>query len=148
MDTPWTTHLLVIANRTVDSGEVRDAIIERAAAGSVHVTLVAPVSSGTGSERERRAATAERVERAVQQLTKAGVTVDGIVGDSDPMVAVQEAWDPRRFDEVIVATLPTGASRWMAADLPRRVERLIGARVTSVVADAGRRLAAMSRLST
>jgi hypothetical protein len=148
MDTPWTTHLLVIANRTVDSGEVRDAIIERAAAGSVHVTLVAPVSSGTGSERERRAATAERVERAVQQLTKAGVTVDGIVGDSDPMVAVQEAWDPRRFDEVIVATLPSGASRWMAADLPRRVERLTGARVTRVVADTGRRLAAMSRLST
>jgi hypothetical protein len=64
------------------------------------------------------------------------------------MVAVQEAWDPCRFDEVIVATLPTGASRWMAADLPRRVERLIGARVTRVVADAGRRLAAMSRLST
>jgi hypothetical protein len=35
----------------------------------------------------------------------------------------------------------------MAADLPRRVERLTGARVTRVVADAGRRLAAMSRLS-
>ncbi|HEV7882045.1 MAG TPA: hypothetical protein VGO81_00670 [Solirubrobacteraceae bacterium] len=148
MDTPWTTRLLVIANRTVDSEEVRQAIIGRAADGAVHVTLVAPVSSGTGSERERRAATAERVERAVQQLTAAGVTVDGIVGDPDPMVAVQEAWDPCRFDEVIVATLPTGASRWMAADLPRRVERLIGARVTRVVADAGRRLAAMSRLST
>jgi hypothetical protein len=147
MDTPWTTRLLVIANRTVDSGEVREAIIERASDGPVHVTLVAPVSSGTGSERERRAATAERVRRAVQQLTEAGVTVDGIVGDSDPMVAVQEAWDPRRFDEVIVATLPSGASRWMAADLPRRVERLTGARVTRVVADAGRRLAAMSRLS-
>jgi hypothetical protein len=148
MDTPWTTKLLVIANRTVDSGEVREAIIERAAGGPVHVTLVAPVSSGTGSERERRAATAERVERAVQRLTEAGVAVDGVVGDSDPMVAVQEAWDPRRFDEVIVATLPTGASRWMAADLPRRVERLTGARVTRVVADGGRRLAAMSRRST
>jgi GABA permease len=148
MHTPWTTHLLVIANRTVESEEVREAIIGRAAGGPVHVTLVAPVSSGTGSARERRAATAERVQRAVRQLTEAGVTVDGIVGDSDPMVAVQDAWDPRRFDEVIVATLPTGASRWMAADLPRRVERLTGARVTRVVADAGRRLAAMSRPST
>jgi hypothetical protein len=61
---------------------------------------------------------------------------------------VQDVWDPRRFDEVIVATLPTGTSRWMAADLPRRVERLTGARVTRVVAQAGRRFAAMARAPT
>jgi hypothetical protein len=145
---PWTTKLLVIANRTVDSEEVREAIVSRAAAGPLHVTLVAPVSSGSGSLRARRAATAQRLERAVQRLREAGVAVDGVVGDSDPMVAVQDAWDPRRFDEVIVATLPTAASRWMAADLPRRVERLTGARVTRVVAGGGRRLAAMARSST
>ncbi len=52
------------------------------------------------------------------------------------MVAVQDAWDPRRFDEVIVATLPTGVSRWLAADLPHRIERLTGARVTHIVAAA------------
>jgi|tagenome__1003787_1003787.scaffolds.fasta_scaffold18383656_1 hypothetical protein len=142
---PWTTKALVIANRTVDSPEVRDAIVSRAAAGPLHVTLVAPVSSGSGSLRERREGTAQRLERAVAQLRAAGVTVEGIVGDGDPMVAVQDVWDPRRFDEVIVATLPTGASRWMAADLPRRVERLTGARVTRVVAQAGGRMAALAR---
>ena len=143
----WTTKLLVIANRTVDSEEVREAIVSRAAEGPLHVTLVAPVSRGSGSERARRAATAERLERAVQQLHDAGVAVEGVVGDSDPMAAVQDVWDPRRFDELIVATLPTGASRWMAADLPRRVERLTGARVTRVVADGGRRFASMARSS-
>jgi GABA permease len=140
---PWTTKVLVIANRTVESEEVREALVSRAAAGPLDVTLVAPVSSGTGSVRERRTVTEQRVERAVQRLRAAGVTVEGVVGDSDPMVAVQDAWDPRRFDEVIVATLPTGASRWMAADLPRRVERLTGARVTRVVAAQGRRLASI-----
>jgi hypothetical protein len=140
---PWTTKVLVIANRTVESEEVRDALVSRAAAGPLDVTLVAPVSSGTGSVRERRNVTAQRVERAVQRLRAAGVTVEGVVGDSDPMVAVQDAWDPRRFDEVIVATLPTGASRWMAADLPRRVERLTGARVTRVIAEERRRLASI-----
>jgi hypothetical protein len=143
----WTTKLLVIANRTVDSEEVREAIVSRAAEGPLHVTLVAPVSSGSGSQRARRAATAERLERAVQQLHEAGVAVEGVVGDSDPMAAVQDVWDPRRFDELIVATLPTGASRWMAADLPRRVERLTGARVTRVVTDGGRRFASMARSS-
>jgi hypothetical protein len=144
----WTTKLLVIANRTVESEEVREAIVSRAAEGPLHVTLVAPVSSGTGSERARRAATEQRLERAVRRLHDAGVAVDGVVGDPDPMVAVQDVWDPRRFDEVIVATLPTGTSRWMAADLPRRVERLTGARVTRVVAEAGRRFAAMARAPT
>jgi hypothetical protein len=134
---PWTTKLLVIANRTIDSDEIRDAIVNRAAAGPVQVTLVAPATGrGTVPPRVRRTATAQRLEGAVQRLREAGVPVEGIVGDSDPMVAVQEAWDPRRFDEVIVATLPTGVSRWMAADLPHRVERLTAARVTHIVAAA------------
>jgi GABA permease len=82
----------------------------------------------------------------VRLLREAGVAVEGVVGDADPMVAVQEAWDPRRFDEIIVATLPTGASRWMAADLPHRVERFSGARVAHVVAAPGRtRLAAVAQ---
>ncbi|MGI9099194.1 MAG: hypothetical protein ACR2H2_12035 [Solirubrobacteraceae bacterium] len=133
---PWTTKLLVIANRTIDSDEIRNAIVNRAAAGPVQITLVAPASSGTGPPRARRTATAQHLEQAVQQLREAGVPVEGVVGDSDPMLAVQDAWDPRRFDEVIVATLPTGVSRWMAADLPHRVERFTAARVTHIVAAA------------
>jgi GABA permease len=134
---PWTTKLLVIANRTIDSEEIRNAIVDRAAAGPVQVTLVAPATGrGTAPPRVRRTVTAKRLEGAVQRLREAGVSVEGVVGDSDPMVAVLDAWDPRRFDEVIVATLPTGASRWMAADLPHRVERLTAARVTHIVAAA------------
>jgi hypothetical protein len=133
---PWMTKLLVIANRTVDSEEILDAIVSRAAAGPVEVTLVAPASSGPGSMSLRRSMTEQRLERALQGLSEAGVPVQGVVGDPDPMVAVQDAWDPRRYDEVIVATLPTGVSRWMAADLPHRVERMTGARVTHVVAAA------------
>ena len=94
----------------VDSEEIRDAIVSRAAAGPLQVTLVAPASTGPGSSRERRAQTAVRLERAVQRLHEAGVPVKGVVGDPDPMLAVQDAWDPRRYDEVIVATLPTGVS--------------------------------------
>jgi hypothetical protein len=122
----WTTKVLVIANRTVDSEEVREAIVSRAAAGPLQVMLVAPASGGASSLRERRAETAQRLERAVQRLRAAGVAVEGVVGDADPMVAV----------------LPTGVSRWMAADLPRRVERFSGARVAHVVAASGRKRAA------
>ena len=116
---PRTMKLLVVANRTIGSEEVRDAIIDRAAAGPVHVTLVAPVSIGAGPaparrtatarrlERARRTATAQHLERAVQQLREAGVAVEGIVGgDPDPMVAGPLALDPAGYDEVVVSCRP------------------------------------------
>jgi hypothetical protein len=130
----WTTKLLVIANRTIDANEIRDAIVSRAAGGPLEVTLVAPVLSGAGSMRARRTATAPRLDRAVKRLGEAGVKAEAIVGDADPIIAVKDAWDPRRFDEVIVVTPPTGLPRWMPADLPHRVERLTAARVTHVIA--------------
>jgi hypothetical protein len=43
-------------------------------------------------------------------------------------------WDPRSFDEVIVSTLPGQASKWMLMDLPHRIARFTGVRVTHVVA--------------
>lgn len=121
----WTTKLLVIANRTADSDALYDVLVARAAAGPVEVTLVAPASAP---------GTQARVERALERLREAGVPAEGAVGDEDPIVAVQDTWDPRRFDEVVVATLPTDVSRWLSLDLPRRIRRLTDARVTHVVA--------------
>jgi hypothetical protein len=63
-----------------------------------------------------------------------GLTVDGRVGDQDPIAAVSDAWDPTQWDEVVVSTLPTGTSRWLQVDLPHRIERLAGVTVTHVVA--------------
>jgi hypothetical protein len=130
----WTTHLLVIANRTVDSDELHEELVARASVGPVDVTLLAPATAEPGGEGDARAATAQRLLDAVQNLRHAGVRVRGILGDPDPMLALDEVWDPRRFDEVVVVTLPRRTSRWLAADLPRRVERFTGARVTHVMA--------------
>ncbi len=40
----FTTHLLVVANRTVDSPELLDALRERAQRGPIHATLLAPTT--------------------------------------------------------------------------------------------------------
>src|ERR671932_1616185 len=115
---PIRIHLLVVANQTVDSAELFDALEKRAAEGPVHVTLLAPV---LWSEREdaRR-----RVDGAVARLKEQGIDAEGMLGDADPCVAVQEVWDPGRFDEVVVSTYSTGASRWMQIDLPHRIAKL------------------------
>ena len=115
---PFRTHLLVVANQTVDSPELFDALRQRAEQGPIHVTLLAPVP---WSQREEAQ---ERLDAAVARLKEAGVEAEGTVGDSDPICAVQETWDPGRYDEVIVSTLPVGASRWMQIDVPHRVAKL------------------------
>jgi hypothetical protein len=54
----------------------------------------------------------------------AGSDVEGIVGDADPIAAIQDAINLRGFDEVIISTLPTRISRWLHLDLPRKVTGL------------------------
>ena len=44
---------------------------------------------------------------ALPKLSEAaGATVEGVVGDPDPVAAVQDAINLRGFDEIIISTLP------------------------------------------
>ena len=122
------THLLVVANQTADAPELLAELGRRARRGPLAVTLVVPTAWAD------RVAARRRADTAAAALRDAGLDVDAVLGDADPVLAVQERWDPRRFDEVLVATLPTGSSKWLLCDLPRRVERLTGATVTHLEA--------------
>jgi hypothetical protein len=123
---PFRTHLLVVANQTVDSPDLLSALAERTEQGPIHVTLLAPV---LWSEREEARA---RLDEACRGLRERGIESDGVLGDADPMVAVQEVWNPGRFDEIVVSTFATGASRWMQVDLPHRVAKLTDCTVRHV----------------
>jgi hypothetical protein len=61
--------------------------------------------------------------------------VSGCLGDADPFYAIHEIWNPARYDEILISTLPSGSSRWLRSDLPRRVERLTGALLSHVNAE-------------
>jgi hypothetical protein len=113
------THLLVVANRTVDSPDLLAALKDRASAQAIAVTLLVPTP---WAERE---AAQERVDAALATLRDAGIEAEGVLGDEDPMCAAQDTWDPKRMDEVLVSTLGRGSSHWMRIDLPHRVAKLI-----------------------
>jgi hypothetical protein len=123
---PVRTHLLVVANQTVGSPELVDALVERASRGPIRVTLLAPV---LWSERE---AARKRVDEACAALREFNIEAESVLGDADPIVAVQETWDPGRFDEELVSTFTTGASRWMQVDLPHRIAKLTDCTVRHV----------------
>ena len=126
--------VLVVANRTADSDEVHAAIVERAADGPIEVTLLAPATWEVVDPHGGRQSASRRLHAALTRLTAAGITARGVVGDPDPIAAVQEVWSSGRFDEVIVATLPHHLSRWLGLDLPRRVEQLTGLPTRHVIA--------------
>ncbi|MDQ6777050.1 MAG: hypothetical protein M3071_12740 [Actinomycetota bacterium] len=125
----WKRNFLVVANVTATSDELLDVLKERAARAPAAFTLIVPATHFGGG----RAAAAEQLGEAVERMRDAGLEIEGRVGDADAMVAVTESWDPKRYDEIIFSTLPTGLSKWLQADLPHRVAKLTGALVVHVV---------------
>jgi hypothetical protein len=125
----WEKHILVVANVTATSQELVQALKARAAREPVRFTLLVPATPFGGG----RAAAHDKLEEACEQLRREGLKLDGLVGNSDACVAVMETWDPKRHDEIILATLPMRFSKWLHAGLPERISRLTGASVTHVI---------------
>jgi hypothetical protein len=79
------------------------------------------------------------LELAIPLLEEAaGGHVEGMIGDTDPFVAVRDAVTRFGFDEIIVSTLPARVSHWLRRDLPHRVEQF-GLPVTVVTAQQSER---------
>ncbi len=127
----WHANVLVVANVTAASDALLSALQERAERGPIRVTLLMPAA---GLGHHAREAAAERLQEALERWRAAGLEATGVVGDSEPMHALSEVWDPRRFDEVVVSTLPGVSSRWLRFDFPHRVAQATGVPVTHVVA--------------
>jgi hypothetical protein len=124
------TRVLVVAHKTAATQPLLEAVRERAARGPSAFTLLVP-NSAHGLHKvvdaeDQSAGEAQGVlEQALPRLGEAaGAPVDGIVGDSDPMAAVQDAINLRGFDEIIISTLSPRVSRWLKLDLPSKVSGL------------------------
>ena len=127
----WKRSVLVVANVTATSDELLAVLKARAETGLVSFVLVVPATPFGGG----RAAATQTLGAALEQLRSVGLEADGQIGNADPVVAVTEAWDPKRFDEIVVSTLPMRFSKWLHAGLPERIEKLTGAPVTHVVSE-------------
>jgi GABA permease len=125
----WKRNILVVANVTATSSELFEALKAEVEKSPAAFTLIVPATPFGGG----RAAARAKLDEALEQLRRAGCEVEGSVGDADPLVAVTEAWDPKRYDEIIISTLPMRVSKWLHAGLPERVGKLTGAPVTHIV---------------
>jgi GABA permease len=128
----WKRSFLVVANVTATSDELIEALKARAPAS---FTLIIPATPFGGG----REAAVTKLQEALEQLRAAGLEAEGSVGNGDPILAVTDAWDPKKYDEIIVSTLPMRFSKWLHAGLPERIAKLTDAPVTHVVSQPPKR---------
>lgn len=112
--------LLVVAGEALDAdpAPVRDVVELRRRTG-LEVLVVAPASAGwlerwTSDDRPWRAAEA-RLRRCLDELRAGGVAAEGLVGDGDPQLAIEDALRLFDADEVIVAADPELRAEAIAA---------------------------------
>jgi hypothetical protein len=123
-------NVLVVANRTAASDDLITVLRERADRTPARFELLIPPSV---SGPEGRQAARRRLDFALARYAEFGLEATGRVGGSaDPVIAVIEAYNPGRHDEVVVSTLPESLSHWLRIDGPFRIARATGALVRHV----------------
>ena len=131
--------ILVVANRTAATPGLIAAVRERAAKGAATFTLLVPNTARglhklVDPEDQGQSEAEQTLELAIPLLEEAaGGPVEGMVGDPEPLAAIQDAIHLHGFDEIIISTLPTRVSKWLKLDLPSKAAGL-GLPVTTVTA--------------
>jgi hypothetical protein len=136
--------VLLVANKTLGSGEVSEFVRNRMAKEECQFTLLVPAtprgdrepswltgglanaSEGVASSQDQEDTyeyARSRLQYGLDVLRGLGAAVDGDIGDPDPAKAINEVLKERHFDEVALSTLPKGVSRWLRLDIPHQVER-------------------------
>jgi hypothetical protein len=124
------SHVLVVANETVDAPTLREALA--AHGDDLHVTVVSPVSQPQRGyvvyTDTRRASARRRLERALGHLREAGVPADGYVVEADPAAAVRDGLATLEppVDEILVSTHPAEKSGWLRRGVLDRIRASAG----------------------
>ena len=139
MESSTPTRVLVVAHRTAATPALLDAVRDRARRGPATFTLLVPkavhgVTRVADPEDAPDDETRDILELALPLLEEAaGSRVEGLVGSSVPIEAIQDAVNLHGFDEIIISTLPTRVSKWLHLDLPSKLNGL-GLPVTTITA--------------
>jgi hypothetical protein len=130
---------LVVAHRTLIGPQVLEYVRACRDQGPSRFHIVVPVEHpiGAWTEGEIEAAARVRLDEGLASFRGLGVEADGEVGDVNPVYAISTALRnlDHDVDEIILSTLPSGASKWLKLDVPSRVTREFDLPVTHLAAE-------------
>jgi hypothetical protein len=118
--------VLIVANRTLAGEHLMDEVRRQLSEGDCEFHVVVPAThpgGGTWTEGGAQAAARQRLDEVIPRLEELGCKVTGEIGDPNPVLAVNDCVIANRYDEMIVSTLPKGASSWLHADAVHRLRR-------------------------
>ena len=129
---------LVVANRTLTGPHLVAEIVKRAAEGDAEFHLLVPLHPAHATfwtEGQAQVGARANLEQAIHTLRDAGIEATGEVGEENVVRAVGDVINRQPVDEIILSTLPPGASRWMKRDLPHKLANRYHLPVTHIVAE-------------
>ena len=132
--------LLLVANQTLGGDVVMRWLQERLSRDPFELHILVPSNVDTpgfvhDDDTDRALARARLNEALELYGGKLGIPVTGEIGDARPVDAINDVLRNRDVDEIVLSTLPPGASRWLRMDLVRRVERSVSVPVVHLVGE-------------
>jgi hypothetical protein len=121
---------LVVANETVSSPDLLDALKRKAEEEPRRFIVIAP-QAGANGEGDAH----ERLARTLKELEQAGLPAVGQVVHPDPFTAIQNALQFYAPDDIVISTFPETRSGWLRSDLVGRVQASTGKPVEHVVSE-------------
>jgi hypothetical protein len=109
--------ILAMVSEPVPAEALREAVGDRAVQGD-EVLVVAPALNSrfrfwVGDSDEAIGRAEEVQEETVERLTEAGVDAAGDTGESDPLLAIQDALQTFEADEIVLFTHSSGSQNWL-----------------------------------
>jgi GABA permease len=133
--------LLVVANQTVGGRALLEEIANRCRGRKSEILVVTPALAGSRAAHwasdldEGMELARQRMELSLQAIDEAGLRARGVVGDSDPNVAIEDALARFPADEILISTHPPDRSRWLEHGVVRRAKDEIALPVSHVIVD-------------
>lgn len=135
--------VLIVADEAVAGEELRRSVVDHLDGKPSSVFVVAPalVDSGfkhtMGDVDGAIGPAQERLERTLEELRRAGIEADGEVGDSDPMVAIEDEILKFRPDQILLVAHGGDESAFAERGLLEQAQRDLELPVTELVVDRG-----------
>lgn len=117
--------VLIVATEAV-VGDGIAHVLEPHLGDGASAFVVAPALAGSplkhamGDVDEARVEAQERLEESLASLRGHGLDVAGAVGDSDPVLAIEDALATFPADEIVLVTRPEDEARWLEGDVFER----------------------------
>jgi hypothetical protein len=122
------------------SGDVLRSAVGQDEAEEAEVLIVAPALNSKAkfltSDSDEAIARAEQVqEESVERLDEEGIDAAGDTGESDPLLALQDALQTYAADEIVVVVHGEGGRNWQEEGLVDQARERFGKPVTQLVVD-------------